>query len=103
MAVRLKNDKERIAFLEARKPEEGWNLWRGDDELGRRFWIYETEGGTGILVEERLQTMLYPKKAPRWIERNWYLITDWREPVEDQKASRTQALMFIRGLKEFKQ
>lgn len=102
--MKLKNDKERIAFLEERREEDGWFLWINDPGLGRRFWRYDDEKDGSIIVEERLQTITYPKTEMKWIERNWYLFDgeSWGLPFEDRKASRTLALQYIKTLDEFK-
>lgn len=103
--MKLKNDKERIAFLEERRKEDGWFLWIRDSVIGRRFRRYDTEEGGSIIVEERYQTITWPKPEAKWIERNWYLFTDaesYNQPFEDRKASRTLALAYIKTLDEFK-
>lgn len=98
----LKNDKERIQFLEDRDMDAGWYIWKKDDDLGRRFWRYDTEDGRcAIIAEERMMTSYYPNKGTRWRCVRWYLPTRHDVPFEDLAASRTMALEYIRHLREF--
>lgn len=93
--TKLKNDKERIAFLEDyRNEQNGWNLWKQDEDLGRWMWRYDLDD-ISIIVEERLQTYEWPKKHQARTISNWY-ITDWSGLFEDHRASRTMALAEIK-------
>lgn len=92
----LKNDKERIAFLEDfRNLENGWYLWKDLDDIGRRWWRYDLED-SALIVEEELRTLTYPEKRTKWIVRSWYIIRDWHLPFADGSASRTMALAEIK-------
>lgn len=99
----LKNDKERIAFLEDYTNEEhGWYVWKYDEDLGRRMWRLDIEDNQrALIVEEHLMTHTYPKKEVRWTLRKWYMVTDWKLPFEDHTASKTIILNYIKHLKEF--
>ena len=101
----LKNDKERIAFLEDYRNEgNGWYLWKEDKDLGRKMWRLDVEGGNAsVIAEERLQVITWPRPEAKWLIRDWYLVTDWddEQPFESASASRTIVLGYIKRLKEF--
>lgn len=100
----LKNDKERIEFLEDyRNEDNGWYLWKEDKDLGRKMWRLDIEdGNTSVIVEERLQLVTYPRHEAKWLVRNWYLVVEWSDlPFESAAASRTIVLGYIKRLKEF--
>lgn len=100
--MKLKNDKERIAFLEDYTNEaNGWKLWKADEDLGRRMWRLDLEDGNAIVAEERLQMVHYPKTEAKWLTRAWYLVVSKDEPFESNVASRTIVLTYIKHLKEF--
>ena len=92
MALKFKNDKERIAFLEDyRNEDHGWYLWKDDDDLQRKWWRFDLED-CALIVEERLQTLQWPDEHLSWLVSRWYIITDWHKPFSDGAASKTQAL-----------
>lgn len=92
MALKFKNDKERIAFLEDyRNEDHGWYLWKDDDDLQRKWWRFDLDD-CALIVEERLQTLQWPNEHLSWLVSSWYIITDWHKPFADGSASRTQAL-----------
>lgn len=94
--TKLKNDKERIAFLEDyRNTDNGWELWKADQELGRRWWRFCT-GHCFLIVEEEWRTFEYPRKEKRWTVKHWYIMRYKCEPFGDQVASRTMALTEIK-------
>ena len=94
--TKLKNDKERIAFLEDyRNIDNGWRLWKGDMDLRRKWWRFDLET-CSLIVEEREQTILWPKPHTDWIVSSWYVIHEWSGLFEDGKASRTMALAEIK-------
>ena len=98
----LKNDKERIRFLEDRDKDAGWYIWKKDCDLGRRFWRYDTEDGRcAIIAEERLKTHYHPNKGTRWSCVRWYFLTRRDVPFEDLVSSRTVAMEYMRHLREF--
>lgn len=89
----LKNDMERIAFLkDYRNTDNGWSLWKDDGELERRFWMLRLAEDAVLVVEEQLQTFLWPKKHTTWSLMRWYIIEDSTAIFGDCVASRTQAL-----------
>lgn len=89
--IRFKNDKERIAFLEARSRANGWYLWKEDDELQREWWRYDLPD-CALIVETQLRTSLWPHAHQVWDVVHWYIVRDWHAPFADSVASRTQAL-----------
>lgn len=99
--MKFRNDKERIAFLEDyRNDENGWYLWQEYAEIGRKMWRRDIDdGNTSVIVEERLQTISWPRPEEKWIVHKWYLVTDVGRPFEDNVASRTVVLDYIRQLK----
>lgn len=93
---KLKNDKERIAFLEDyRNMDNGWYLWKDDGDLDRKWWRYDLDD-CALIVEERLQTIHWPSDHLSWIVDHWYIIRDWHQPFEDGAASRTLALAVLK-------
>lgn len=89
---KLKNDKERIAFLEDyRNLDNGWKLLRDDKMLNRRMWEYVLPD-CSLIVEEQLQTIMWPTKHASWNVMHWYILEDPTLPFADGCASRTQAL-----------
>lgn len=100
--MRLKNDKERMAFLEDYRNEaHGWQLWKDDRDTGRRMWRLDLDWGSSIVAEERLQEVHYPKDETKWINRAWYLVIDHGKPFENHVSSKTSVLKYIKQLKEF--
>ena len=87
----LKNDKERIAFLETRSSAQGWYLWKEDPEIQREWWRYDLPD-CALIVEEQLRTSMYPKKHLSQDVMHWYIIKDWDLPFADGVASRSLAL-----------
>ncbi len=93
---KFKNDKERIAFLEDYTNEEnGWYLWKEDNDLERKWWRYDLDD-CALIVEEKLQTLHCPTNHQKWIVTHWYIIKDWHQPFEDGAASRTLALKVLK-------
>ena len=103
----MKNDAERLAFLDDyRNAENGWYLWKADQERQVRLYRYDVEDleakeGVSFIVEEELRTVLWPNKHLSWTVRHWYIITesgkkDWT--FADQVASRTQVLNKIKDI-----
>ena len=92
---KLKNDKERVEFLEDyRNEQNGWHLWKHDEELGRWMWRFDMTD-ISIIVEECLRTFEWPAKHQVRTISNWY-ITDGNGLFEDHRASRTMALAEIK-------
>ena len=90
----LKNDKERIAFLEDyTNKENGWILWKELTDIRRRWWLLMLDH-CSIIVEEQEQTFEWPKKHRTWRPLHWYVIKAQLEnvPFADQVASKTLAL-----------
>lgn len=90
----LKNDKERIAFLEDyRNTRNGWRLWKCDEDLSRTWWRLELPDGSAFVVEEQLRTITWPKAHMEWLVAHWYILpADQDKPFGDYCASRTMAL-----------
>lgn len=90
---KLKNDKERIAFLEDyRNMDNGWELWKFDDDLGRRIWMLLLTGNIRFMVEEQLRTFSWPDKHTSWSVMHWYIIEDPTAIFGDCVASKSMAL-----------
>lgn len=94
--MKFKNDKERIAFLEERRHDQGWYLWREDKTTDRRMWRFDTKESS-IVVEEHRQTLRYPHTHIKWMVAGWYIVRELGTvPFEDWRASRTLALQEIK-------
>lgn len=91
MRLKFKNDKERIAFLEGRRPEDGWYVWKEDDDLDRTMWRYDLPKAA-LICEQELRTFMWPQEHTTQNVIHWYVIRDWRQPFGDQVASRSLAL-----------
>ena len=92
MKLNLKNDKDRIAFLEDyRNTDHGWYRWKDDDDLNRKWWRFDLDD-CALIVEEQLQTLQWPNEHQKWLVTHWFIITDWDKQFSDGAASRTQAL-----------
>ena len=98
---KYKNDKERIAFLEDyRNEENGWYLWKEDQDLQRRWWRYDMPEGS-LIVEEEERTFTWPKPHRTWSVLKWFIVNDWKDtPIGDQSGSRSQALMKIKEIEK---
>lgn len=99
--MKLKNDKERLAFLDARTRATGWYLWKEDPDLQREWWRFDLPDAA-IIVEEQKITYSYPKPHEDKMILHWYIIEDWDRFFADQVASRTQALQKIKKCDLFK-
>lgn len=101
--LELKNDKQRLAFLDDYTNEEnGWYLWKYDDDLQRRWWRYDLPD-CALIVEEDQATLHYPNLHTGWIIENWFIIRDWSQKYKtfrDQQASRTLALAEIKRVQK---
>lgn len=99
--MKLKNDKERLAFLDARTKATGWYLWKEDPDLQREWWRFDLPDAA-IIVEEQKITYSYPKPHVDKMILHWYIIEDWNGFFADQVANRTQALQKIKKCDLFK-
>ena len=101
--LELKNDKQRLAFLDDyTNKENGWSLWKYDEDLQRRWWRYDLSD-CALIVEEDRMTFKYPNMHVDWYVRNWFIITDWsfrEKTFRDQVASRTLALAEIKRVQK---
>lgn len=99
----LRNDKQRTAFLDDyTNAENGWYLWKYDDDLQRRWWRYDLPD-CALIVEEDQQTFNWPDTRIDWCARNWFIIRDWSQRFKtfrDQAASRTMALAEIKRVQK---
>ena len=99
----LKNDKERVAFLEDyRNTENGWYLWEDWFGMTRRFWRYDLPD-CALIVEEDDQTFNWPEKQVKPRVVNWFIIRDWTfmsGTFRDQQASKTLALAEIKRVQK---
>lgn len=90
----LKNDKERIAFLEDyTNKENGWILWKELTDIRRRWWIYFLDD-CSLIVEEQEQEFAWPNIHMAWRPMHWYIIKAplHEVPFANQVASKTLAL-----------
>lgn len=101
--LELKNDKQRLAFLDDyTNKENGWYLWKYDDDLQRRWWRYDLPD-CALIVEEDQQTFTWPNVRIEWRKRDWFIIRDWSQNTKtfrDQQASRTLALAEIKRVQK---
>lgn len=100
---KFRNDKERIAFLEDyRNEQNGWYLWKHDEDLQRSWWRFDLPD-CALIVEEERRTFTYPHRHVTWNVVHWYIVSDWTESAKtfgDQVASRTQALAKIKEIEK---
>ena len=101
--LELKNDKQRLAFLDDYTNEEnGWYLWESWFSMTRRFWRYDLPD-CSIIVEEDDWTLTWPEKTVKKRIENWFIIRDWTfktATFRDQQASRTLALAEIKRVQK---
>lgn len=99
MIMNLKNDKERVAFLEDyRNEENGWYCWYEVPATERRWWRYDLPD-CALIVEEDRRTFTYPYPRTEWFPLNWFVIRAWNfqnKTFRDQVASRSLALKEIK-------
>lgn len=99
--MKLKNDRERIAFLEDyRNEQHGWHLWKSDDDLQMKIWRLDLPHSS-IIVEEWLHVYEWPQRHQKWDPRCWYVVTDWSQPLRAAAGSRSLALAMLK--KELKE
>ena len=96
---KFKNDIERKQFLDDyRNGQNGWYIWKNDDDLKRRWWRCDLPDGTSLIVEEEKVTFHWPNKHIEWRDRFWY-VTEWKNvPFSDYRANKTQALAKIKEI-----
>lgn len=96
---KFKNDNERIAFLEDyRNEQNGWYLWKHDEDLDRSMWRIDL-GKVAFIVEEERRTFAWPSRHVTWVVSHWYIIPEIApDPFADYTASRTQALAKLKEL-----
>ena len=102
--IKFKNDKERIAFLEDyRNGNNGWYLWDGNDDVGRRWWRYDLPDCAFIVEEEErtpIEIAWWKEEQSPWISIQWFIIKDWSKPFGDQHGSRTTALQELKRIEK---
>ena len=92
MGKRFKNDKERKAFLDNyRNIDNGWYLWKEDEDIDRRMWRNDLIG-FAFIVEEQLFTLNWPEPHEAWGVLHWYINTFDSKPFADYQASKTQVM-----------
>lgn len=96
---KFKNDNERIAFLEDyRNEQNGWYLWKHDEDLNRSWWRIDL-GKAAFIVEEQQRTFNWPDRHTAWIVMSWYIVPEFAPaPFGDYAASRTMALSKLKEL-----
>ena len=101
--LELKNDKQRLAFLDDyTNTENNWYCWKYDDDLQRRWWRYDLPD-CALIVEEDQQTFTWPEKQVKPRVVNWFIIRDWTfksGTFRDQQASKTLALAEIKRVQK---
>lgn len=94
----LRNDKERMAFLDNYKDDcsDYWHL-KNISVFDRRFFAYEGDNYT-VYVEDELQTVHWPKTAQKWISKSYYLVEGKRDgrPFSDYRMSRSQIINWVK-------
>lgn len=99
---KFKNDKERIAFLEDyRNKDNGWYLWKHDEDLQRSWWRFDLPD-CALIVEEQKRTIEWPNTHVAWLVIHWYIVSDWsgNHTFGDQVASRSLALAKIKEIEK---
>lgn len=99
---KFKNDKERIAFLEDyRNKDNGWYLWKHDEDLQRSWWRFDLPD-CALIVEEQRLTITWPNTHVIWRVIHWYIVSDWSGniPFGDFVASRSLALAKIKEIEK---
>lgn len=96
----LRNDKERMAFLDNYTDDCNayWFLAKMLTGYDRRFFAYQGDGYS-IYVEDELQTLTWPKKHEKWLSRAFYLVpleNGTRKPFADYRMSKTQIINWIK-------
>lgn len=100
--TKLKNDKERTAFLEDyRNTENGWILWKELTDIRRRWWLYVL-GDCSLIVEEQEQEFAWPNIHKAWRPMQWYIVKAplHEVPLANQQASRTLALAALKRVQK---
>ena len=101
--LELKNDKQRLAFLDDyTNTENGWYCWKYDEDLQRRWWRYDLPD-CALIVEEDQTTLHWPNIHIGWCRMGWFIIRDWSQGAKtfrDQQASRTLALAEIKRVQK---
>lgn len=100
---KFKNDKERIAFLEDyRNEQNGWHLWKHDEDLQRKWWRQDLPDGSSLIVEEQQQTFQWPATHVTWIVVHWFVVEDWSGTAcfADYTGSRSMALQKIKEIEK---
>lgn len=93
--LKFKNDKERIAFLDERREEDGWYIWSENNDTNTRYVRYDLPEAALIYFEE-VRTYHWPETHITWSPIHWYVVKNWKEPFGDSVASRTQALQELK-------
>ena len=89
---RFKNDKERKEFLNNyRNIDNGWYLWKEDEDIDRRMWRNDLIG-FAFIAEEQLITRTWPETREQWEVLHWYINTFESKPFADYQASKTQVM-----------
>lgn len=118
----FKNDKERIAYLEAYRDwdkksagplTDEWQLMIQDNMLGRRWLYVEPAKGVRFVVEQAFRLIEWPKRQRIWTTKNWYIVEGELEPTDEEiyrtpggctfeecAASRTMALNRLKELQK---
>lgn len=96
----FRNDKERKEFLDNyTSGENGWHLWKGDEDLSRYWWRCEIDDNVFLVIEEQLETYQFPVYHTKMQPMHYYITPEIIEkPFSDYGKSKTQALDKLKEL-----
>lgn len=96
----FKNDKERKEFLDNyTSGENGWHLWKGDEDLSRYWWRCEIDDNVFMVIEEQLETYQFPHKHTKMRPMRYYITPELiAQPFSDYVVSKTQTLDKLKEL-----
>lgn len=105
--MHLRNDRERRQFLDGyRDSGNGWELWKEDKELERRWWRNKQLRGVILVVEEEMRTYVYPEAKSEWQVVHWYALgnaapldVSWKMHFGDHAVGKTAVMSVLKYAK----
>lgn len=96
----FRNDKERKEFLDNyHNSENGWNKWKGDEDLSRYWWRCEIDDNVFLVIEEQLESYIFPVYHTKMRPMHYYITPEIIEkPFSDYGKSKTEVLEKIKKL-----
>lgn len=96
----LRNDKERKEFIEnCHNGENGWNMWKSDEDLGRYWWRCKIADDVFVVVEEELRTFVFPIKHTEIRPMRYYITPEFfAMPFSEYIVSKTQVIDKLKEL-----